>query len=111
MDVCFMHRWDFTDGIPRLVFYLHESVAFVDKWSVGDLLEGLADVWERLGLLDQGLVVLDQCQSYAEQDFRALVEQAIPNPQNGLHGNNNIQGSESFLLSPLCIGFKVENYT
>lgn len=66
---------------------------------MGDLLEGLADVWEWLGLLDQGLVVLDQGQSYTEQDFRALVEQAIPNPQNRLHENNKIQRSESFLLS------------
>ena len=33
--------------------------------------------------------MVDQCQSYTEQDFRALVEQAIPNPQNGLQKNSN----------------------
>lgn len=33
------------------------------------LLEGLTDVRQRLGLLDQGLVVVDQRQSNAEQDF------------------------------------------
>lgn len=98
MDVCFLVHAS-VKLTPRLVFYLHESVAFINKWSVGDLLEGLADVWEWLGLLDQGLVVLDQCQSYTEQDFRALIEQAIPNPQNCLHENNKIRRSESFLLS------------
>ncbi len=51
---------------------------------MGDLLEVLADVRQWLGLLNQGLVVVDQCQSYTEQDFGALVEQAIPNPQNCL---------------------------
>lgn len=68
---------------------LHECVAFLNKWSVGDLLEVLADVWQRLGLLDQSLVVVDQCQGYTEQDFRALVEQAVPNPQDCLQKNNN----------------------
>lgn len=71
-----------------LLFYLHESVAVVNKWAAGDLLEDLADVWQRLGLSDQSLVVVDQSQSYAEQDFRALVEQAIPNPQNCLRKND-----------------------
>lgn len=63
-------------------------MAVFNKWAAGDLLEDLADVWQRLGLLDQSLVVVDQSQSYAEQDFRALVEQAIPNPQNRLWKNN-----------------------
>lgn len=63
-------------------------MAVVNKWAAGDLLEDLADVWQRLGLLDQSLVVVDQSQSYAEQDFRALVEQAIPNPQNCLRKND-----------------------
>lgn len=57
---------------------------------MSDLLEVLADVWQWLGLLDQGLVVVDQCQSYTEQDFRALVEQAIPNPQDCLQGNKGV---------------------
>lgn len=69
--------------------YLHESVAFIDKRSSGDLLEVLADVWQRLGLLNQSLVVVDQCKCYTEQDFRALVEQAIPNPQNRLQKKQN----------------------
>lgn len=69
--------------------YLHETVAVVHKSAACDLLEGLADVRQRLGLLDQGLVVVDQCQSDAEQDFRPLVEQAIPNSQNRLQGGNN----------------------
>lgn len=69
--------------------YLHEAVAVVHKGAVCDLLEGLADVRQRLGLLDQGLVVVDQRQSHAEQDFRALVEQAIPNSQNCLQGGND----------------------
>lgn len=51
-----------------------------------DLLEGLADVGQRLGLLDRGLVVADERQSDAEQDFRALVEQAIPHAQDCLQG-------------------------
>lgn len=75
-------NWQWCD--TSLLFYLHESVAVINKWSAGDLLEDLADVWQRLGLLDQSLVVVDQSQSYAEQDFRALIEQAIPNPQNCL---------------------------
>lgn len=45
MDVCFLVHAS-VKLTPRLVFYLHESVAFINKWSVGDLLEGLADVWE-----------------------------------------------------------------
>lgn len=65
-------------------FYLHECVALFYKWSVCDLLEALADIWQWLGLLNQILVVMDQSQSYAEQDFRALVEQTIPDPQNSL---------------------------
>lgn len=72
------------EGVASSCFYLHESVAVVDKWSAGDLLECLADVRQQLCLLDQHLVVVDQRQSYAEQDFGALVEQAIPNPQNSL---------------------------
>lgn len=67
-------------------FNLHESVTFINKWSACDLLEVLADIWQRLGLLDQRLVVVDQCQSDTEQDFRSLVEQAIPNPQDCLQG-------------------------
>lgn len=54
-----------------------------------DLLEGLADVWQWLGLLNVSLVVVDQRQSYTEQDFWAFVEQAIPYPQNCLHKNSN----------------------
>lgn len=69
-----------------LFLYLHETVAVVHKCAAGDLLEGLADVRQRLGLLDQGLVVVDQRQSDAEQDFGALVEQAVPNSQNCLQG-------------------------
>lgn len=65
-------------------FYLHECVTLLYKLSVCDLLEALADVRQWLGLLNQILVVMDQSQSYAEQDFRALVEQAIPDPQNSL---------------------------
>lgn len=65
-------------------FYLHESVAIINEWSMCDPLEDLADVWQRLGPLDHSLIVVDQCQSYPEQDFRALVEQAIPNPKNCL---------------------------
>lgn len=49
-----------------------------------NLLEGLADVWQGLGLLDQSLIVVDQRQSNAKQDFWPLVEQAIPNSQNCL---------------------------
>lgn len=63
-----------TKGGTLSCFYLHESVAVVDKWSAGDLLERLADIWQRLCLLDQLLVVVDQRQSYTEQDFGALVE-------------------------------------
>lgn len=62
-----------------MFYYLHESVAVFNKWSRSDLLESLADVWQRLGLLDQRLIVADECQSDAEQDFGPLVEQAIPN--------------------------------
>lgn len=49
--------------------YLHERVALVNEGSTSDLLKDLADVWQRLGLLNLKLVVMDQCQSYAEQDF------------------------------------------
>lgn len=62
-----------------ITFYLHESMAVVDKWPLRDLLESLADVWQRLSLLDQRLMVADQRQSDAEQDFGSLIEQAIPN--------------------------------
>lgn len=78
-----------SDRRPLFLSNLHECVAFLNKWSVGDLLEVLADVWQRLGLLDQSLIVVDQCQGYTEQDFRALVEQAVPNPQDRLQKNNN----------------------
>lgn len=54
-------------------------MAVVNKWSRSDLLESLADVWQRLSLLDQRLMVADQCQRDAEQDFGTLIEQAIPN--------------------------------
>lgn len=49
--------------------YLHEAVAVVHKRAVRHPLEGLADVRQRLGLLDQSLVVVDQRQGNAEQDF------------------------------------------
>ena len=88
-------------GIARFGFYLHERVAVVNKWSVGDLLEDLADVWQWLGLLDQSLVVMDQRQSHTEQDFRALVEQAIPNPQNGLQRRNQTNPTSYFKLELL----------
>lgn len=81
--------------IHQLVVYLHEGVAFIHKWSLGDLLEGLADIRQRLGLLNQSLIVVDQCQSHTEQDFRALVEQAIPNPQNCLQGENKAKENKS----------------
>lgn len=67
------------EGRHPLFYYLHESVAVVNKWSRSDLLESLADVRQRLGLLDERLIVADESQSDAEQDFGSLVEQAIPN--------------------------------
>lgn len=74
------------DDVWAFPLYLHETVAVVHKCAACDLLEGLADVRQRLGLLDQGLVVVDQRQSHAEQDFGPLVEQAIPHSQNRLQG-------------------------
>lgn len=92
-------NWQWQD--TSLFFYLHESVAFINKWSVGDLLEDLADVWQWLGLLDESLIVVDQCQSNTEQDFRALVEQAIPNPQNCLQKNHNKEVNPSSRFNDL----------
>lgn len=74
------------DAVWAFPLYLHESVAVVHEGAARDLLEGLADVRQRLGLLDQRLVVVDQRQGHAEQDFGPLVEQAIPNSQHGLRG-------------------------
>lgn len=68
---------------------------------MGDLLEDLADVWQWLGLLDESLIVVDQCQSNTEQDFRALVEQAIPNPQNCLQKNHNKEVNPSSRFNDL----------
>lgn len=68
-------------------------MAFIHKWAVSDLFEGLADVWQWLGLLNQSLVVVDQCQSHTEQDFRALVEQAIPNTQNSLQKSKQVNST------------------
>lgn len=76
------------DDVWALPLYLHEAVAVVHKCAACDLLEGLADVRQRLGLLDQRLVVVDQRQSDAEQDFGPLVEQAIPHSQNRLRGGS-----------------------
>lgn len=52
-----------------LFVYLHESVAVLNKRSVSDPFEGVADVRQGPGLLDQRLVVVDQSQSHTEQDL------------------------------------------
>lgn len=94
------------------VVYLHESVAFFHKRAAGDLLEGLAHVRQWPGLFNQSLVVVDQCQRHTEQDFWALVEQAIPNSKNSLRwSSDRTQRTEhvscGHVRSELCVRYKV----
>lgn len=58
--------------------FLHKNVALINKRPVSYLFEDLADVGQRLSLLDLSCVVLDQGQSHSEQNLRAFIKQTIP---------------------------------
>lgn len=64
--------------------HLHKGVAVKSERSTCHLLEALADVGQWARPQDLRLLVEDESQGNSEKNLGALVEKAIPDPQNSL---------------------------